>query len=1179
MAQIEILENLAKDYKDGRLSALVGAGFSKNVSNKFPDWANLLEDMYVSVHSDEIEKYIQNYIHFHQGKNESILSNDEIKKEYVKKYIQNEDLLALVSKYIKKNGFRECVDYYIEKRMPYAKREGDKNYVILDGIREEVSEEQFSAHIQLLKSDKFLNIYTTNYENLIEYANQYFVLDGKFEKEAIKTQTALSNQISNKNIIKIHGDLRTASDSGASFSFDDDNNLCYIIAQDDYDTYFEKHEAFSYMMRMAMLSGKFCLIGFSGKDANYLAWIKWMRDIIVKGGSTDTKIYLVTFEEAKDENCENSEISEAQVIFNKNFRIATLNLYDKDILNEIGYKTDVINQKVIDKTSLELDKREVLTSFLKYLNTQSINAGESIREISEIGNQRENSEYEANSTVLLAPKTDFTYKSLWITASDKLYKKESIDGVLSEIIKHKKSNRLAKVVYPQERYISYFCDKKEVSKSEAILFAIAVRDCGFIPDFYTLNQNVLNILNECEEWKSLMARSETIRGYSHEIIENGNDVEYENIMRSLFNLDFSKFKSNIIEWHPTDHRIIQASMLRALYIENSKDSLNILSDYISKSEEGVEVLYAKNVSNYISRMYPSLYKCDNYYDRGYDGLGDILAFIIRLIQPKVDKPKTMGWIGSTYNIGKHNSHLRNSVRLIMFLLDSGLSANYYGTYFLSVENWYQVCHNVLRYFPYPCFFYSIQYHDKDVLRRIGQEFAYCKGLTEENEDLLCKALKALGNVDTPKIFNQGLYYITARMYVAVDEEKWFQLFVENIMTPFLSNLFASGDNEAVEENFRMAVGHLKHNDHICNVLSNLLDNFNDKPEYVCSVIVNNLYVRSIDFWTDELIGKLIDLLEKTDSSYIFELIYVLNKEKSLDNLIIDRTITKMRALSVNEYPSNPFKLTYMLLLANSDKKLQSCIKDVLLKFDIWHCGLMDDGNGYSDPKYIRLHLLGNEVQWTDDEFTIIKRNLSNNVSKFCQSSLVSKMDSFRKTDMLQFIYDAKTYIETLPTERKQQMAEAYAELNIFLEKDSFDKSIENGLLSEQSSDVSNSIKQIESSIRFHGVSQNIDYLSLVLDRALLVQCKAIKTNLGMLARLISDSSKRQEILDLGYMNKYLTLLKVYRNLDSYEMQIDIYWLYNQMYTIAKSLETLHPQNEDIIYWLTDSWVSKFIRKL
>ena len=104
------------------------------------------------------------------------------------------------------------------------------------------------------------------------------------------------------------------------------------------------------------------------------------------------------------------------------------------------------------------------------------------------------------------------------------------------------------------------------------------------------------------------------------------------------------------------------------------------------------------------------------------------------------------------------------------------------------------------------------------------------------------------------------------------------------------------------------------------------------------------------------------------------------------------------------------------------------------------------------------------------------------------------MDSFRKTDMLQFIYDAKTYIETLPTERKQQMAEAYAELNIFLEKDSFDKSIENGLLSEQSSDVSNSIKQIESSIRFHGVSQNIDYLSLVLDRALLVQCKAIKTN-------------------------------------------------------------------------------------
>ena len=46
MAQIEILENLAKDYKDGRLSALVGAGFSKNVSNKLNE--EQVKEIYLS---------------------------------------------------------------------------------------------------------------------------------------------------------------------------------------------------------------------------------------------------------------------------------------------------------------------------------------------------------------------------------------------------------------------------------------------------------------------------------------------------------------------------------------------------------------------------------------------------------------------------------------------------------------------------------------------------------------------------------------------------------------------------------------------------------------------------------------------------------------------------------------------------------------------------------------------------------------------------------------------------------------------------------------------------------------------------------------------------------------------------------------------------------------------------
>ena len=52
-----------------------------------------------------------------------------------------------------------------------------------------------------------------------------------------------------------------------------------------------------------------------------------------------------------------------------------------------------------------------------------------------------------------------------------------------------------------------------------------------------------------------------------------------------------------------------------------------------------------------------------------------------------------------------------------------------------IANWFVVFKNLFEYFPYPCFFYSIQYNDKDVQRRIGEEFAYNEKLQDFNKEL------------------------------------------------------------------------------------------------------------------------------------------------------------------------------------------------------------------------------------------------------------------------------------------------------------------------------------------------------------------------------------------------------------------------------------------------------------
>ena len=54
-----------------------------------------------------------------------------------------------------------------------------------------------------------------------------------------------------KNIYKLHGNLRL--DKYDKYGFDQDSRCHYIITQEDYDSYREKHEAFVSLMRIALL--------------------------------------------------------------------------------------------------------------------------------------------------------------------------------------------------------------------------------------------------------------------------------------------------------------------------------------------------------------------------------------------------------------------------------------------------------------------------------------------------------------------------------------------------------------------------------------------------------------------------------------------------------------------------------------------------------------------------------------------------------------------------------------------------------------------------------------------------------------------------------------------------------------------------------------------------------------
>jgi len=105
-------------------------------------------------------------------------------------------------------------------------------------------------------------------------------LDRKSFYNLVKDSYEISLSAKRKSIYKIHGSLRENAE--APYGFDGDSHIQYIITQEDYDTYNEKHGAFVNMMRIDLLRNRFCILGVSGGDANFLAWINWVKDVLDK---------------------------------------------------------------------------------------------------------------------------------------------------------------------------------------------------------------------------------------------------------------------------------------------------------------------------------------------------------------------------------------------------------------------------------------------------------------------------------------------------------------------------------------------------------------------------------------------------------------------------------------------------------------------------------------------------------------------------------------------------------------------------------------------------------------------------------------------------------------------------------------------------------------------------------
>lgn len=1175
----DILEELRDYYNEGCVSALVGAGFSKNVSDSFMGWGDLLHDLVEELYEIDLQRHYDNYLHQSKDTSSALKTEKTVRDEYISEICKHEDYLELVSRYIHKKGFRESMEVYIESRVPYATFNAEKKIVlkIRDQVKEEVPETNFSAHKELLLLDKLQNIYTTNYENLIEFTIDILGTGIPNLPSIVRNGRDLSDKIRSRNVIKIHGNLR--EDPKGKIGFDGDNKLQYIIAKEDYETFKEKHEAFTSLMRIAMLQGKFMLLGFSGTDANYKGWVTWMSDVL-EGENDDTKIYIIDVS-GKDTPLD------LQLHYD-NHHTKVINLIDENRLRVIGFEEDdvtIIMQKQKDEKLDNDTKRLVLTNFLRYLraytsaNEEFANAdGQSIQE--EKGKETDgcNSGNSSNEAILIkAKQSSYDYRKLWREAVSKIEDVDSIDDIIKRISDAKPQNRFPKIVSNQESVTLEIMRKSKLNEKEAFLFALAIDELGLNPHYYSQVIQDYEELDKLPLWDLLKAKENTFKGVDTMIQDDRDDFLYENIQRLLFHLNFEEANKLIEDWQPSNGFIIQKAMRLAAINNHQDDAKELFNGYIPTETDPLAKLYAMQIANYISGQFPRPYKFDDYYQYGLDGIGDHLNYMVQQLRGKIEKPNYRGWIGSTTNIGGSNPDYENSLRILRYISDVGIYTSFHFTSFLDIASWYLVFHNLYEIFPYPCFFYSIQYNDNSVLTRIGQDFAYSTDLSGFNKEILISSLNAMGRESIPTEFVGGLLRVTGPMYMAVDEEEWYESFKEYIFKKLIDNYDKLDISAPLVKNVANALASLKKPENIVYVLSALLSNYRENHRLSDILVRDNLHIKHIKDRTQELEDMLKGLIADYPNVEITELMYVLDKGSSIFEESKQQFIIRVSEIDSVNLPQELALSLYLCLLCKSDSEAMKKAKANLLKHDIWHCGVMENGKGWSAPNYLRLNVLRGEIEWTDEEFTCICENLENNIQKFNEANEMLIKSPFGRNIQTQYLSDVLRFIDGQNDERKALLIDIRNKTEKLLQnRVSYNNLIE-GMLSEQPADVESAMEDVMYGIDAKGLSLYSNEFNFILDKTIIGEGTTINRAMEMIRSVVKDYP--DDIIKLGLCNKLQVLLSVYQNRWSSLQEFKPVWSFNCLNFIAKFLsKNGYETSEAVEYWLTDTFVQRFLRE-
>lgn len=1128
MTETQILAQLKRKYDAEMVSALIGAGFTKNAYGRALSWSELLTDLVEDAYGREMQEMYQQYVHQRFGVEAK--SFEEMKDQMVSDIIAREGYLNVVSRYIEHKGFREAIDYYIERHTPYFYQKGTGVFGVKGDDDTILTDKDFTVHQRFLLG-KWQYVFTTNYDNALEFTNEQFDMGYL----TIKADYEMSRKKMARPIVKIHGSLIPAEQTlEMPFVFDGDFSRRYIISKDDYDTYFQRHEAFSYLLRVAMLSGSYLLLGFSGDDPNFKSWLNWVKDILdkdngsigntekndkserlVEDGEDDIKVFLVL--------TDNEPIPEEQKLYYKNHHIGVIHLDTPEIRVQLGY-TDRAS------TGYKIDH------LLKHIIGTSIDAAEDLQ----------------------ADRPTAT--KAWREFYDKFYDKAPMKDAVNELTSALEECKYVKGNTLQEHIVDALYDKKApLTEDEKGVLPFAMQDVamptGAMPD------GIQKQMDDRAIWNEMKIREATLTGDDAELVGDDDFTKQENVLRALYRMDFTTAKDLLAKWTPeAGYKIVKASLAYFFY---RQDSLKELDVVIMNTQKDCERYAASLMYNCIEGGFAATYPLNQYRNKGIVGAYDVLTFIVGEMRTKKEELNAYGTEVSIRRLGGGSEvapDTRKAYRFLSLVSREGINLCYGISNVINVADWYVVFKRMYTMYPYACLYYSSQYNNRKALSRIGQDFAFEASLKEELPVMLGQIFKAQSCKDTPGTLLSGMLQIGSQMFWGMYEDLWFDGFYEYLTTTFREEgdqYLHSGDAKIFVCN---ALVCLHQKEHISKVLTVLLSLYEEMPDTVLGMLINHTRLNKIDELDDEQTTLIEDIASKGDLANTAILLNEFHEKGLLQKEVKDTFVRSHIAMMEQVRKSDRYTLYYLCCLAEDLLDVVAQLKAVILERNIWDCGIHDQMIVEAQPFFI-MHL-GKAYTWRKEEKEKIYENLKGNLSLLTKERIRKSL----------FEGGIKTLLEEM-----KRFAELYDVADDAIKQDieeklalarHFDK-VEDGLYSDDPETVENATNELNAQYRKGMFEDNRHLFDVLLSKCTMMKAPGLSECLVTISVAVHFCDEKIKE-DKALLSGLYRLLLQYKNKDLRDLDLQVIHAGHSLLEIARLLASTELNDANVDYWLNNS---------